>query len=145
MATPNFEISEEVKEMMQNDKPVKAWMDEVFKAETDRVKATGQMCLGLPIKNCGVVKRDVKIINRVEINSSTDFSKIAQILTSPVQKCPVKEGYSYVNVVLITNASIPMMIPYLFGDMEGNDLKNWMFVNNKSKEIEMSVNDFADV
>lgn len=72
-------------------------------------------------------------------------------MVSPAEKCPMKPGYSYVNLILVGPRGPPMIMPYVFPellDMEPdrvsvvldrdavqgilleNDLAHWSLVND---------------
>jgi hypothetical protein len=98
---------------------------------------------------------DAVWVNRVELNTDYDFDKVrgcawvchmlrptccvvqvSQLLYSPPAPCPLKEGYSYTNVVAFdVRSPVPQLFPYLYDTtVEGHSLSHWLFVNNKLKE-----------
>ena len=131
--------------------------------------AEGYRAVPLSVKNHGIVleelsqKNKVKIIvvNRIEVNTAMDFSKIIQIMVSDPISYPYKPGYAYVHVVCLTDKPLPLLIPYIYpervsttpttittpdhppiiqiasgpsgGVVLENNLKEWIFVNIKSQ------------
>jgi hypothetical protein len=77
------------------------------------------------------------VINRVECDTTFDFSKVTMILTSAETSCPVKSGFSYVNVVLFTEKPVPLLLPYLYdkAHQPENDLSEWAFVNKNGLRV----------
>lgn len=103
--------------------------------EAKRVRATGQKVLPVPILNCCIVREQEegaeRIVNRIELGTKFDFFAIRQILVSPPVSYPEREGYKYVNVVLLASKkALPLLCGYLYdARIEGNDLTVWRLVN----------------
>lgn len=144
------------------DRAAVEWIQEQFQQEVARVKATGQMVIPVPVKNCSVVKEGKAFVNRVECATAFDFSKVKQILLSEPVGCPYKAGesshrapalsltapaagYQYCNVVLVTRKPIPLLLPYMFEASAKNDRKHWIFVNAKLQRARHKVGTFASV
>ncbi|CAO3650381.1 unnamed protein product [Cunninghamella blakesleeana] len=72
----------------------------------------------MKILNCGVVANfDHKkpfAINRIELDTNYDISKIEQVMVSPATTYPHKDNFYYVNLILVTKNPIPLIVPYLY-------------------------------
>lgn len=62
--------------------------------------------------------------------------QVSQLLHSEPIRCPLKEGFFFVNVVLFeTRSPKPKMLPYLYDSrIPGHSLQHWLFVNRELKE-----------
>lgn len=89
-----------------------------------------------------IVRDGKTIINRVEIDTKFDFSKVERILISDSIPCPLKKGYSYVNVLLFTKAPIPLVFPYLYLKETKNKLQEWVFINADKIRVRHHVDKF---
>ena len=113
---------------------VKAWVSAAADREAARAEACGTRTLKLTVKNCGVVRGDGRVVNRVEVDTGFNFDTVKQILLSPPTSIPVKAGYSLRFVVLSTGKPIVLLLPYVFEDgLAGNAFKHWEFVNSDLK------------
>ena len=146
-------------------RPVAQWVKDRAAEELKRVLAVpGQRALSIPVNNTalmhertGLKKGDVCVVNRLECATAFDFSKVAQILVGPPTPCPLKRGFSYVNVVLFagdasgtggaaTPSPIAMLVPYLYDTgIPDNDLTQWMFVNSKGAKARLAVPALSEV
>lgn len=83
------------------------------------------------------------VCNRIECQTAFDFTQVRELLVSAPVACPVKEGYSFVTVVLFTeNRSLPIIVPYLYTAGRKNSLQRWKLVNAKLQEAEIVVAGF---
>lgn len=144
-------------------RPVATWVKERAAEELQRVLAVpGQRALSIPVNNTALVhertglkKGDVCVVNRLECATKFDFSKVAQILVGPPTPCPLKRGFSYVNLVLFAAAAAPaaakappvaMLVPYLYDTgIPDNDLTQWLFVNSKGAKARLAVPTLSEV
>jgi len=144
---------------------VAEWVRKQAKKELARVlEFPGQHAISVPVNNTALMhersgpkKGDVCVVNRVECATRFDFSKIGQILVSPHVPCPLKRGFSYVNVILVPQQpkspkSVPgdgskknkpvvtLIVPYLYdASIPGNTLEEWVFINNKAERTRLKV------
>eukprot|EP01138_Halocafeteria_seosinensis_P008599 gb/GECG01008789.1/.p1 GENE.gb/GECG01008789.1/~~gb/GECG01008789.1/.p1 ORF type:complete len:194 (+),score=28.84 gb/GECG01008789.1/:1-582(+) len=127
---------------------VKDWIQAKVKAEVDRLNSLGQGVIPVEVRNCSVIKGEsASWMNRIEANTSFDFEQIQQVLRSEPEPCPVKQGYSFVYVVLFTN-KLPLLVPYIYsttGQYQSNDLTEWVFINNKMQEARRWVESYSDI
>ncbi len=87
------------------------------------------------------------VVNRVECDTTFDFTKVGTLLVSAGVACHLRPGYEYVNVVLFTEKPVPMLVPYIY-DRAGqpeNNLRQWVFVNKKGERARHSIDSFTDV
>lgn len=157
------------------EKEVAEWMAGQLADEVKRVRGMGQRVLPLSVLKTSLVRQEItsggsgaakkgsgaaaaaaaaaktttRIINAVELNTSFDFKSVPlQLLLSDATPCPVKEGFEYVNVVLVTTA--PRAPPLIFGyiykkDVEGNGLQYWRLTNTDGEEVTLAVNTFDTI
>lgn len=90
-----------------------------------------------------VIKEEKSTINRVEMDTAFDFNKIKHILISESIECPYKEGFIYINVLMFTEAVLPLIIPYLY--KPPNKLKEWLLINSNGLRARHHVNSFEKV
>jgi hypothetical protein len=124
--------------------PVVEWMKKESAAEAERLKSMGQPVLVVPVSNVGVIidmvptpekmagKMRREVVNRIEAATAFDFNRVRQIMLSPATPCPVKAGYSMLNVILTIDSptALPLLLGYLYdASVPGNDLRSWLFVN----------------
>ncbi|KAG0369849.1 hypothetical protein BC939DRAFT_489897 [Gamsiella multidivaricata] len=117
---PETELDRSVSmEVDQETASAKAWIQEHVQQEVDRIRATGATVEPLAVKNFGIVvdlsRKKAIAINRIEIDTSSDFKKVEQIMVSPGVPYPHKENFEYVNVLLFASSTeAPMLVPYLY-------------------------------
>eukprot|EP00298_Acanthocystis_sp_HF-20_P029654 c8564_g1_i1.p1 GENE.c8564_g1_i1~~c8564_g1_i1.p1 ORF type:complete len:203 (+),score=78.21 c8564_g1_i1:39-647(+) len=116
-------------------KKVRDWVTNQIEQEKKKIEQNGSKCIPMKTSRMGIVYDGNKWINRLDIMSGQDFEKVTQIMISDVVECPndVREGFSYLNVLLFTDKPIPMICPYIFKKDKGNKLKWWLFVNSDGK------------
>ena len=87
------------------------------------------------------------IVNRVECDTTFDFNKVTMLLLSAETECWIKQGYSYVNVVLFTEKPVPLLLPYLFDKLHqpDNTLQEWAFINKNLEKARHRVGDLTEV
>ncbi|CEP10709.1 hypothetical protein [Parasitella parasitica] len=101
------------------DVSAKDWIQEQSNKEMNRIVNAGSKVSPLKISNCGIVvnfdyKRP-RAINRVELDTECDLSKVQQIMVSPPTPYPNKDNFNYVNLILVTDQQpIPFLAPYLY-------------------------------
>lgn len=137
---------------------VVAWLSAQLDAEVSRVRATGQRVVPVGVKNCGIVVEEAPRahaqrpaggaappsappapvpIHRIEASTAFDFSGVQHILLSEPVACPVKPGYAYRHVVLVTASASapPLMLPYIYDEATaGGDFSTWRLVNSELQE-----------
>jgi len=76
-----------------------------------------------------------------------NFNKVVQILVSDEISCEPKKGFSFVFVVLFTEAgmksSMPLIFPYVFKTDKKNDLKHWILLNNEGIRVVHEVKSYS--
>lgn len=116
---------------------LKDWCGEMCDKECERAEAMGQRTLKLTVKNCGLVTKDNKRWNRVEVDTGFDFDKVQQILLSPPVEIPskIKQGFCLRFVILATGKPIVLLLPYVYETkaVQGSPLQHWEFINNDLK------------
>jgi hypothetical protein len=72
-------------------------------------------------------------------------AQVSQLLHSEPIKCPIKEGFFMISVILFeTRSPKPRMLPYIYdGRTAGHSLQHWLFVNRELKESHHKV-DFVE-
>jgi hypothetical protein len=63
-------------------------------------------------------------------------------MISPPQIYPLKFDMMYCHVILLTdNNDIPLLVPYIYSALSGskNELKEWLFINNKCERARHSI------
>lgn len=87
------------------------------------------------------------VVNRIECDTTFDFNKVTMLLVSNDVACWVKEGYSYVNVVLFTEKPVPLLLPYLYDKARqpDNTLTEWVFINKNLERARHRVDNLTEV
>ncbi|KAI8984437.1 hypothetical protein BDF20DRAFT_389463 [Mycotypha africana] len=155
----------------QIDVVAKEWIQEQLDKEVKRIRYIGSSVLPLKIINCGIVpnfdSKKPKAINRVEIDTNHDLSKVQQIMVSPAVTYPHKGNFNYVNLILITaDQKIPFIAPYLYKtnvkvmqperEENGrkfpskevvlkNDLKDYLLINKNGARARFTIHELHDV
>ncbi|KAG2234636.1 hypothetical protein INT48_003444 [Thamnidium elegans] len=106
-------------EMMEDiDHVAKEWIQQQSDKEVKRIRDVGSSVLPLKISNCGIItnfdNKRARAINRVELDTNCDLSKVQQIMVSPPIPYPHKAHFNYVNLILVTSQPIPFLAPYLY-------------------------------
>ncbi|KAI9301532.1 hypothetical protein BJ944DRAFT_271359 [Cunninghamella echinulata] len=152
------------------DQTAKTWIIEQVENEVKRIRDVGSSVIPLKILNCGVVANfDHKkpfAINRIELDTNIDISKIEQVMVSPAITYPHKSNFYYVNLILVTKKPIPFIIPYLYHDnlkvtqpekeengkkvpskdvILKNEMKEFLFINKKGIRGRFSIHEYHDV
>ncbi|KAI7906474.1 uncharacterized protein BX663DRAFT_529208 [Cokeromyces recurvatus] len=160
---PPVEAVEEI------DVVAKEWIQEQSDKEVKRIRDVGSSVLPLKIKNCGIISnfdnKKPKAINRVEVDTNCDLSKVQQIMVSPSIPYPHKDNFNYVNLILVTNQPIPFLVPYLYktnlkviqpareiGDRKfpskevilKNDLKDYLLINKNGIRSRFTIHEYHD-
>ncbi|KAI9272762.1 hypothetical protein BDA99DRAFT_477022 [Phascolomyces articulosus] len=152
------------------DHSAKEWIQKQVDTEVKRVRDAGSSVLPFKIINCGIVpnfeKKVARAINRIELDTNVDVSKIEQVMVSPNTPYPHKPGFSYVNLILVTKQPIPFLAPYLYQtnlkviqpekEQEGrktipskevtlkNDLREFLFVNKRGIRARFTIHAYHD-
>ena len=122
---------------------VKAWVAVQVAAECTRAQGLGQRVLRLAVKNCGLVRRDEGIVNRVEVDTGFNFDTVKQILLSDPIPVPCKPGYALRHLVLSTGKPLVVLLPYVYDTtVSKNSFGLWEFQNNKAQASTHQVNVF---
>ncbi|KAG0173674.1 hypothetical protein DFQ28_007985 [Apophysomyces sp. BC1034] len=154
----------------QIDVLAKEWIQQQVDGEVKRIRDVGSSILPLKIINCGLVpnfeQKKARAINRVELDTMFDISKVQQVMVSPAVNYPHKPHFSYVNLILVTNQPIPFIAPYLYQtnfktiqpekEEDGrkfpskevvlkNDLREFLFINKKGMRARLSIHEYHDV
>ena len=67
-------------------------------------------------------------------------------MVSEPLECPLKKGYKYAHVILLTeNMTLPMLVPYLWKDDSKNDLTQWLLINSKGYRARHSIAQYHSV
>ncbi|KAI9474300.1 MAG: hypothetical protein EXX96DRAFT_529507 [Benjaminiella poitrasii] len=165
--TPSEEFPIEAVEEI--DVIAKEWIQEQSDKEVKRIHDVGSSVLPLKIKNCGIISnfdnKKPKAINRVEVDTNCDLSKVQQIMVSPPIAYPHKENFNYVNLVLVTSQPIPLLVPYLYKtnmkvtqparEVGGrnypskevvlkNDLKDYLLINKNGIRSRFTIHEYHD-
>ncbi|CAO3652974.1 unnamed protein product [Cunninghamella echinulata] len=152
------------------DQTAKSWIIEQVENEVKRIRDVGSSVLPLKILNCGVVANfDHKkpfAINRIELDTDIDISKIEQVMVSPAITYPHKSNFYYVNLISVTKNPIPLIVPYLYHDnlkvtqpekeengkktpskdvILKNEMKEFLFINKKGIRGRFSIHEYHDV
>jgi hypothetical protein len=148
---------------------VAQWITKQLNREIKRISSMGQQVLPVTAKNTGIVREESEvvetanseagkagssdagaqakrttIINRVELSSSFDFSRVEQLMTSEPIPCPCKPGYSLIFLVMVVKPPAapsghksrrapppPLLAPYIYDSrIAENDLSTFSLVNN---------------
>jgi hypothetical protein len=131
----------------QAETSVATWLQTQLDREIKRLAGLGQAAVPVSVKNTGIIRERLPmgkkgdecdvVVNRVELGSSFDFSRIKQIMTSEPIACPVKDGYKLVFLVLLatlTGRAPPLIAGYVFdGRIVENDLSTWCLINNEGE------------
>ncbi|OBZ88294.1 hypothetical protein A0J61_03653 [Choanephora cucurbitarum] len=159
-----------VEAMEQIDIVAKEWIQAQSDKEVKRIRDVGSSVLPLKISNCGIIanfdNKKPKAINRVELDTNCDLSKVQQIMVSPPIPYPHKENFSYVNLILVTSQPIPFLAPYLYktnlkvtqpereeGDRKfpskevviKNDLRDYLLINKQGVRARFTIHEYHSV
>ncbi|KAI9497650.1 hypothetical protein BDB00DRAFT_585028 [Zychaea mexicana] len=155
----------------QIDHTAKDWIQNQVDAEVKRVRDAGSSVLPYKIINCGVVpnfeKKTARAINRIELDTNVDVSKIEQVMVSPAVPYPHKPNFNYVNLILVSSQPVPFLAPYLYQtnvqvtqpekEQEGrktipskevvlkNDLREFLFINKRGIRARFTIHAYHDV
>ncbi|KAI9106048.1 hypothetical protein DFS34DRAFT_42986 [Phlyctochytrium arcticum] len=147
------------------DEEGKRWLADKIEEEAIRLRKAGVKPLVLSVKNFGVVRQDDHypplVINRLEIDTGFDFGKrIKQLMVSDSIDFPLREGFRYCNLVLLTEVlEVPLLVPYVYPSallkedesatlkrsLIKNDLREWLLINSKHQRSRQSISEFHDV
>ncbi|CAO0796471.1 unnamed protein product [Mucor circinelloides] len=156
--------------MEEIDVVAKEWIQEQSDKEVKRIRDVGSSVLPLKISNCGIItnfdNKKPRAINRVELDTNCDLSKVQQIMVSPPTPYPHKEHFNYVNLILVTSQPIPFLAPYLYKTNlkvtqpereEGgrkypskevvlkNDLRDYLLINKNGVRARFTIHEYHDV
>ncbi|OQR92860.1 hypothetical protein ACHHYP_03122 [Achlya hypogyna] len=128
-----------------------AWIKKRSAKEAKRLQKMGVKCVALGVKNMSIVREDSIVLNRVEVDTSFSMNLIEQIMVAEDRThVPGKAGYVYVNVLLLakpvsaTKQPAALVMPYVFDTaIDGNDLTQWVFINNDFERSQHIVQAFA--
>ncbi|KAL4473796.1 hypothetical protein ABPG74_022660 [Tetrahymena malaccensis] len=111
-ALESYYTDEEINEMEQ----IKAWLFNNIKRDIDNANAKGANCVQLKVKNFVLLRKDDnQLYNRVEFDTTFDFTTIEQILLSPEEAHPTQSTLKYCTVVLFgKNKNVPLVFPYCY-------------------------------
>ncbi|KAI8645157.1 hypothetical protein BD408DRAFT_412347 [Parasitella parasitica] len=153
------------------DVVAKEWIQAQSDKEVERIKHVGSSVSPLKISNCGIVTnfdyKRPRAINRVELDTECDLSKVQQIMVSPPTPYPHKDNFNYVNLILvISQQPIPFLAPYLYKanlkvtqperEEDGrkypskkvilkNDLREYLLINKKGVRTRFTIHEYHDV
>jgi hypothetical protein len=65
------------------------------------------------------------------------------MVSAPIKSA--KEGYYYVNLVLVTGSPVYLLLPYIYQINEKNTLKHWILVNSNLQETKFDIPSFTPV
>lgn len=158
-------------EVMEDiDVVAKEWIQAQSDKEVKRIRDVGSSVLPLKISNCGIIanfdSKKARAINRVELDTNCDLSKVQQIMVSPPVAYPHKAGFNYVNLILVTSQPIPFLAPYLYKtsvkvtqpekEEQGrkypskeinlkNDLRDYLLINKNGVRSRFTIHEYHDV
>lgn len=118
------------------DTTLNNWMFAQAEAAIEQAKKAGSNPLLIKPKNFSTVIIENNIHNRIEFDTSLDFSTIEEILVSEEIPVPEKKNYFYVTTVLFTkNKNSPLVFPYCyFRNLNGEfDESNFLGMNKDEK------------
>ncbi|KAI8141505.1 hypothetical protein BJV82DRAFT_518261 [Fennellomyces sp. T-0311] len=163
------EIQQEVVGDPQIDQVAKEWIQDQVDHEVKRVRDAGSSVLPFKLINCGVVpnfeKKTARAINRLELDTNVDLSKVEQVMVSPAVPYPHKQDFLYVNLILVKlGQPIPFLAPYLYQtnvkvmqpekEQEGrktipskevtlkNDLREFLFINKRGARARFTIHEY---
>ncbi|CDH59068.1 hypothetical protein RO3G_08010 [Lichtheimia corymbifera JMRC:FSU:9682] len=159
-------------EQVDIDHDAKAWIQQQVDKEVKRVRDAGSSVLAFKLINCGITpnfdKRTARAINRLELDTNVDLSKVQQVMVSPPIPYPHKADFHYVNLILVTEKPIPFLAPYLYQENvkviqpekifdEGrkkvpskevtlkNDMREFLFINKRGMRARFSIREYHGV
>lgn len=127
------------------------WTESMATKEIKQLKEQGLVPLRLHASNYGILVDSLpNIINRIEIKSNYDFEKgIKQLLIGESREYPHKQGFMFVNVLLLTEQQhMPFVLPYIYkSDYQGtqNDLTQWLLINASGAHARLSIDAFDKI
>ncbi|KAI8341380.1 hypothetical protein BC941DRAFT_416704, partial [Chlamydoabsidia padenii] len=152
------------------DHDAKSWITEQVEKEVKRIQQVGSDVTPIKILNCGVLpnfdQKKAKAVNRIELDTEFNISKLDQVMVSPATPYPHKEHFYYVNLILVTSNPVPFIVPYLYQhnlkvtqpekEMDGrkipskqvilkNELKEFLFINKLGIRGRFSIHEYHDV
>ncbi|KAI9027532.1 hypothetical protein CLU79DRAFT_582340 [Phycomyces nitens] len=158
-----------VEEGFEIDVLAKDWIQAQSDKEK-RIKDIGSDVIPLKIINCGIVPnfelKKARAINRVELDTVQDISKIQQVMVSPAVAYPNKPNFNYVHLILVTEEPTPFLVPYLYQtnlkviqpakEEQGRktaskevvlktDLREFLFINRRGVRARFTVHEYHDV
>ncbi|KAI9245195.1 hypothetical protein EDC94DRAFT_551354 [Helicostylum pulchrum] len=157
-------------EMMEDiDHVAKEWIQQQSDKEVKRIHKVGSRVSPLKISNCGIItnfdNKRARAINRVELDTDCDLSKVQQIMVSPPIPYPHKAHFNYVNLILVTSEPIPFLAPYLYQtnlkvtqpekEEQGrkyaskeitlkNDLRDYLLINKNGMRARFTIHEYHD-
>ncbi|KAL0078751.1 hypothetical protein F4703DRAFT_1796836 [Phycomyces blakesleeanus] len=159
-----------VEECSEIDVLAKDWIQSQSDKEVKRIKDVGSDVIPLKIINCGIVPnfelKKARAINRVELDTVQDISKIQQVMVSPAVVYPNKPNFNYVHLILVTEDPTPFLVPYLYQtnlkviqpakEEEGRksaskevvlktDLREFLFLNRRGVRARFTIHEYHDV
>ncbi|OQR89999.1 hypothetical protein THRCLA_22605 [Thraustotheca clavata] len=140
---------EETYELDATEAALASWIKKRLAKEVKRLKKMGADCISLSVKNMAIVREEALILNRVEVDTTMSMNTIQQIMVAEErQNVPDKEGYLYVNVVLLaqptSNEQIAYLMPYVYdANILSNDLTQWVFINNEFERSQHAISAFT--
>jgi hypothetical protein len=156
----NFNTKEVLMESAEDQKVMEqvfTWSMGQIKQETQRLNSLGVSPIDIQIIDMSVLVQGNKLqLNRVVFNTELDFNQVNNIMISPEQHLPMKEGFKYVHVLLFGKGkpeTTPIIFPYVYKNrLRGgknkqgkNTLKHWVLVNNKCEEAYHCIKNFTTV
>ena len=127
-----------------------AFLAAAVENEVGRLLTSGQSVLPVSLLTSGLVRTEGAraVINRVELGTAFDMSKVRQLLTSPPVPCAAKPGYALLFLVLFVDVPglAPLLCPYVYDSrLEGNDLLTWELVNSKGAAALHRIDDAVEI
>lgn len=129
---------------------LQAWVDAAVAAEVARIQGMGSKCLPVPVTACGTATEEgtdgAVTVHVVHADTKFDFAKVKQVMLSEPMAVPEEHGtgLQLLFLVLLAQAPIPLLLPYLHVSSEG-DKSQWRLCNAQGSQVRHSVGDMAPV
>jgi len=122
------------------------WFHSLVSKEVKRLKEQNINAIPVPVKGMDTIPAGHVVLNRLEIDTNYDFTKITQIMVSDPIPCPFLPAYQYVHVLLFVNEKTPpIILPFFHQQQKNNQLTDWLFINAKGEQAQHIVKNFYKI
>jgi len=122
------------------------WFHSLVSKEVKRLKEQDINAIPVPVKGMDTIPAGHVVLNRLEIDTNYDFTKITQIMVSDPIPCPFLPAYQYVHVLLFVNEKMPpIILPFFHQQQKNNQLTDWLFINAKGEQAQHIVKNFYKI